>query len=254
MNKKNEFSIGDFSEKTGIPIPTLHYYDELGILRPDKNPSSGHRIYKYQDIITLQKILSLKFLGYSLDETANLLTESSFNMDLNKSLLLHLQAFEKEKEQMEQSIKSIKRVMELVKEEEEIDSTILFSLIHNMRSEPIHEAWMQRQELTDVAKDLSMKSEEEKLTIDKIILQLSNEVKQLYGQPFEDPKVQAMVKAYVEASYSFVGEDSSEKLANIHLENLDIEELRIMAPSPFTEDEEKWLNQAMELYMKKEVL
>ncbi|MEY9972973.1 DNA-binding transcriptional MerR regulator [Lysinibacillus sp. RC46] len=67
MNKDKKFSIGEFSEKTGIPIPTLHYYDEIGLLQPEKNPSSGHRTYYFQDIITLQKIISLKFLGYSLD-------------------------------------------------------------------------------------------------------------------------------------------------------------------------------------------
>jgi len=35
MNNK-KFSIGEFSERTGIPIPTLHYYDEIGILQPEK--------------------------------------------------------------------------------------------------------------------------------------------------------------------------------------------------------------------------
>lgn len=56
MNTDKKFSIGEFSKKTGISIPTLHYYDEIGLLQPEKNPSSGHRIYKYQDIITLQKL------------------------------------------------------------------------------------------------------------------------------------------------------------------------------------------------------
>lgn len=98
MEKDKKFSIGEFSGKTGIPIPTLHYYDEIGLLRPEKNPFSGHRIYKYQDIITVQKILSLKFLGYNLDKIANLLHESSFNVELNDSLSLHLQVLEREKE------------------------------------------------------------------------------------------------------------------------------------------------------------
>ncbi len=60
MNTDKKFSIGEFSKKTGIPIPTLHYYDEIGLLQPEKNPSSGHRIYKYQDIITLQKNYKFK--------------------------------------------------------------------------------------------------------------------------------------------------------------------------------------------------
>lgn len=32
MKKDKKFSIGEFSEKAGIPIPTLHYYDEIGLL------------------------------------------------------------------------------------------------------------------------------------------------------------------------------------------------------------------------------
>ena len=116
----------------------MHYYDEIGLLQPEKNPSSGHRIYKYQDIITLQKIISLKFLGYSLDKVANLLHESSFSVDLNESLSLHLQVLEREQEQIEQSMQVIKRVMKLVEEEEEVDSTVLFSLIYGMNTEHTH--------------------------------------------------------------------------------------------------------------------
>jgi len=134
MNNK-KFSIGEFSERTGIPIPTLHYYDEIGILQPEKNPSSGHRIYNHQDIITLQKIISLKFLGYSLDKVTTLLNESSFNMDLNESLSLHLYALEKEKEQIEQTMRAIKRVINLVEDEGEVDGTVLLSLIYSMSTE-----------------------------------------------------------------------------------------------------------------------
>lgn len=63
MKKETEYNIGDFSEKTGISIRTLHYYDEIGLLSPNKASHSGHRIYVIQDIITLQKIVSIKSLG-----------------------------------------------------------------------------------------------------------------------------------------------------------------------------------------------
>ncbi|HDR4440700.1 TPA: MerR family transcriptional regulator [Bacillus cereus] len=247
MKKDKKFSIGEFSEKAGIPIPTLHYYDEIGLLQPEKNPSSGHRIYKYQDIITLQKILSLKFLGYSLDKVANLLHESSFGVDLNESLSLHLQVLEREKEQIEQAMK---RVMKLVEEECEIDSTVLFSLISGMNTEHTHKEWMKRHELTDIVEELSKKREEDKIALDQTFIQLSKKVTQLYGKPVEDSKVQEMVKEYIEESFSFLSEDLIQKLANTSVEELDMQELENMIPSPFTEDEQKWLNEAMEYYVK----
>ncbi|MDA2037802.1 MerR family transcriptional regulator [Bacillus cereus] len=250
MNTDKKFSIGEFSKKTGIPIPTLHYYDEIGLLQPEKNPSSGHRIYKYQDIITLQKIISLKFLGYSLDKVANLLHESSFGVDLNESLSLHLQVLEREKEQIEQSMQAMKRVMKLVEEEEEVDSTVLFSLIYGMNTEHTHKEWTERHKLTDIVEEISKKSEEDKIALDKTFIHLSKKVKQLYGKPVEDSKVQEMIKEYIEESFSFLNEDLIQKLANTSVEELDMQELENMIPSPFAEDEQKWLNEAMEYYMK----
>ncbi|WP_410986968.1 MerR family transcriptional regulator [Bacillus shihchuchen] len=250
MNTDKKFSIGEFSKKTGIPIPTLHYYDEIGLLQPEKNTSSGHRICKYQDIITLQKIISLKFLGYSLDKVANLLHESSFSVDLNESLSLHLQVLEREQEQIEQSMQVIKRVMKLVEEEEEVDSTVLFSLIYGMNTEHTHKEWTERHKLTDIVEEISKKSEEDKIALDKTFIQLSKKVKQLYGKPIEDSKVQEMIKEYIEESFSFLNEDLIQKLANTSVEELDMQELENMIPSPFAEDEQKWLNEAMEYYMK----
>ncbi|ARZ63157.1 MULTISPECIES: MerR family transcriptional regulator [Bacillus cereus group] len=250
MNTDKKFSIGEFSKKTGIPIPTLHYYDEIGLLQPEKNPSSGHRIYKYQDIITLQKIISLKFLGYSLDKVANLLHESSFSVDLNESLSLHLQVLEREKEQIEQSMQAMKRVMKLVEEEEEVDSTVLFSLIYGMNTEHTHKEWTERHKLTDIVEEISKKSEEDKIALDQTFIQLSKKVKQLYGKPVEDSKVQEMIKEYIEESFSFLNEDLIQKLANTSVEELDMQELENMIPSPFAEDEQKWLNEAMEYYVK----
>lgn len=250
MNKDRKFSIGEFSEKTGLPIPTLHYYDEIGLLQPEKNPSSGHRTYYFQDIITLQKIISLKFLGYRLDKIAILLNESSFNVDLNESLSLHLNALVSEKEKIEQSIQAIKRVIKLLEEEGEIDSTILFSLIYNMKVEHKHEEWIEHHRLTDITEELLIKSAEDKIMLDKTFIQFSKEMKQLYGKPIDDSKVQEMVKNYLDSIFSFLGDDLIQKLANTNLEELDIQELENMTTSPFTEDEQKWFNHALEFYMK----
>lgn len=228
----------------------MHYYDEIGLLRPEKNPTSGHRIYNYQDIITLQNIISLKFLGYSLDKAADLLHESSFNVDLSESLSLHLSALESEKEKIEQSMQAIKRVIKLVEEEVEVDSTVLFSLIYGMNTEHKHKEWMEQHKLTDIMDELSKKSEEDKIALDKTFIQLSKEMKELYGKPVTDSKVQEMVKNYFESIFSFLGEDLIQQLATSNVEELNVQELENMTPSPFTEEEQEWFNQAIEYYMK----
>ena len=59
-----------------------------------------------------------------------------------------------------------------------------------------------------------------------------------------------MVRDYIEASFAFLGEDLMQMLADVDVDELDVQELEELAPSPFTEDEQNWLNQAMEYYMK----
>lgn len=250
MKRKSTYSIGEFSQKTGVSIRTLHYYDEIGLLQPKKHPTSGHRIYNDQDLLTLQKIVSLKFLGYTLEKIASMLNESSFTVELIDTLSHHLLALEQEKERIEQSLTVLKRVMSLLKEEGEVDSTILFTLIHSMQTENIQMEWLEKHMLNDLVEGLSHKSDEEKMALDQTFIQLSKQVQQLYGKPIEDPKVQEMIKNYLEASFSFLGEGLLEELVNADVEEWDIQELEEMAPSPFSEEEEKWLNQAIEYYMK----
>ncbi|QFK71327.1 MerR family transcriptional regulator [Pradoshia sp. D12] len=250
MKGNIEYSIGEFSEKTGIPIRALHYYDEIGLLQPKKNPTSGHRIYRHQDTLTLQKLLSLKFLGYNLVKIAGLLGESSFSDDLNKTLNLHFRALEKEKERIERSMTAVKRVIMILEKEGEVDSTVLFSLIHSTEMDNMQYKWMERHNLSDVAEGIAKKSEEEKLALDQTFIELNKQVKQLYGKPIDHPEVQEVIKMYLEESFAFLGEDLVQNLADADVEELDIQEFEQLAPSPFTENEQKWLNQAIEFYMK----
>ncbi|GAB7388057.1 hypothetical protein BSNK01_18940 [Bacillaceae bacterium] len=55
MEKNRKYSIGEFSKMTRTSVRTLHYYDEIGLLKPAKHPSSGHRMYDDGDIMKLQK-------------------------------------------------------------------------------------------------------------------------------------------------------------------------------------------------------
>lgn len=251
MDKKESFTIGQFSEKTGISVRTLRYYDEIGLLVPAKDSSSGHRIYHHHDILTLHKILSLKFLGYDLDKISSLLQQSSFTEDWNESLSLHLQALQAEKEKIEQSMKAIKRIMAILKEEGEVDSDLLFSLISGLNTEDKQYEWLERHNLKEVTENLKARSEEELIELDKSFVELNKRVKELYGRRVEDAEVQNMIEQYINSTFAFLGEELMQKLADANVEEMEIQEIEQLTPSPFTDEEQTWLNEAMEYYMNK---
>jgi MerR family transcriptional regulator, thiopeptide resistance regulator len=63
-----KIKIGELAKQTGISIRMLHYYDEIELLSPSQRTESGHRLYAEPDIIRLQQIMSLRQLGFSLEE------------------------------------------------------------------------------------------------------------------------------------------------------------------------------------------
>jgi MerR family transcriptional regulator, thiopeptide resistance regulator len=65
---KRHYRTGQFAKKASVTIRTLRYYDQVGLLSPREHTGSGYRLYTDEDLLTLQHILALKFLGFSLDE------------------------------------------------------------------------------------------------------------------------------------------------------------------------------------------
>jgi effector-binding domain-containing protein len=68
--------IGDFSRICQLPVKTLRYYDEVGLLKPvEVDRFTGYRYYGYEQLPRLYRILALKDLGFSLEQIGQLLSE-----------------------------------------------------------------------------------------------------------------------------------------------------------------------------------
>ena len=59
---------GAVAKKMGVTVRTLQHYDKEGLLSPSAMSEGGRRLYTDKDIIKLHQILSLKHLGFSLDD------------------------------------------------------------------------------------------------------------------------------------------------------------------------------------------
>jgi MerR family transcriptional regulator, thiopeptide resistance regulator len=71
--------VGELARRTGLTIRTLHHYDEIGLLKPSLHTEAGHRLYTAKDIARLQQVISLRQLGFSLEEVRDCLTRPDFS-------------------------------------------------------------------------------------------------------------------------------------------------------------------------------
>src|SRR6266849_10248652 len=72
------WKVGELAKETGLTVRTLHHYDEIGLLVPSFHTGSGHRLYAAADVARLQQILSLRYLGFSLEEIRGCLDRPGF--------------------------------------------------------------------------------------------------------------------------------------------------------------------------------
>lgn len=61
-------TVGETAKKMGTTVRTLQYYDKKGLLSPSAVSEGGRRLYTYKDMVRLHEIMSLKTLGFSLED------------------------------------------------------------------------------------------------------------------------------------------------------------------------------------------
>ena len=77
---KKSWKIGELASETGLTVRALHHYDQIGLLKPEQESEGGHRVYSTADVEKLQKIITLKQLGFSLDKIKEAIANPEFSL------------------------------------------------------------------------------------------------------------------------------------------------------------------------------
>src|SRR5262249_29185465 len=67
------YTVKQVSRMSGVSVRTLHFYDELGLLKPAYLGKNGYRFYEEPQLLTLQQILFYRELGVELKRIKNIL-------------------------------------------------------------------------------------------------------------------------------------------------------------------------------------
>jgi DNA-binding transcriptional MerR regulator len=65
-------SISALAEKTGCSVPTIRYYEQIGLLPLARRTSGGHRHYLESDLQRLQTIKRCRDFGFSIEQVREL--------------------------------------------------------------------------------------------------------------------------------------------------------------------------------------
>ena len=76
--KHAPLTVSVMARKTGVSVRTLHFYDEIGLLVPDRS-AKGYRLYGQEHLLRLQQILIGRSFGQSLEDIRQSLDDPAFD-------------------------------------------------------------------------------------------------------------------------------------------------------------------------------
>jgi DNA-binding transcriptional MerR regulator len=123
--------VGELARRTGLTVRTLHHYDEIGLLVPSLKTDGGHRLYTEADVARLQQVLSLRQLGFSLEEAGACLRGAAGFSPL-RTVRLHAERLRARIEQERALCARLDAIAARLEGAEEVSADELLRLIEEM--------------------------------------------------------------------------------------------------------------------------
>ena len=128
-------TVGEVAKKMGVTVRTLQYYDKEGLLSPSAESEGGRRLYTDKDLVALHQILSLKSLGFSLDDIKQRLISLETPADVAYALTEQAEGIRQKIEQLRASLTAIEQLKTEVLQMQTVNFKKYADIIVNLQME-----------------------------------------------------------------------------------------------------------------------
>jgi MerR family transcriptional regulator, thiopeptide resistance regulator len=118
------YTVKQLAKLAGVSVRTLHYYDEIGLLKPSSVGGNGYRHYEEEAALRLQQIRFYRELDLSLEEIKTILGRQEF--DVLTALRSHKQALQGRVERLERLILTVDNTIDYLKGKETMTAKGMF--------------------------------------------------------------------------------------------------------------------------------
>lgn len=196
------YTVKEIAQISGVSVRTLHWYDEVGLLKPAYLGCNGYRYYEEEQLLILQQILFFRELGFELKKIRQVLGRSDF--DKMVALSSHKQLLKNNLEQTKKLIKTIDKTIEHLKGTKKMKEKEMFSGFSKQQQAEYERQIIERfgvqgkahiEESKQNAKKWSKTDEE---NFKKEFVDISKELTRLLEQNFKSStkEVQAVVRRH----------------------------------------------------------
>lgn len=119
-----DYTVKKLADLASVSARTLHFYDEIGLLKPAARGENGYRYYDEAAVLRLQQILFFRELDFSLDEIKDLIDRPGFNV--TSALKAHKIALQRRVDRLKRLIHTVDNTLLHLKGEKKMSKRQLF--------------------------------------------------------------------------------------------------------------------------------
>ncbi len=123
------YKTGQIAKMTNLSERTIRYYDRIGLLKPSTIGENGYRLYTDKDFMKLQKILSLKYLGFSLEDIQSMTMNDNY-ISLQESIDFQKRMIDQKMDNLKIIKKSLIETEEYIQQNKQINWEDILKNIH----------------------------------------------------------------------------------------------------------------------------
>jgi DNA-binding transcriptional MerR regulator len=149
------YTVKKLADLAGVSVRTLHYYDELGLLKPQSRSAGGYRYYGEAEVVRLQQIMFFRELGFNLEDIQRIVSRPDF--DVLAALKSHRTLLLKKKVRLTELLATVEKTIKNLKGEVKMS---IKEYYQGFRDEQIEKY---RQEVRQRWGDKTLKDSEERV-------------------------------------------------------------------------------------------
>src|ERR1700751_3615276 len=118
------YTVKQLAVMSGLTVRTLHFYDEMALLKPAYSKASGYRLYEEPQLLMLQQILFYRELGFELKEIESILGQADF--EKVTALQSHRRVLQKKLARTRTLIETVEKTVNHLKGKKKMKSEEMF--------------------------------------------------------------------------------------------------------------------------------
>lgn len=190
------FTIGELARRTGLPVKTIRFYSDEGLLPPTERTDAGYRLYDAAAMARLELVRTLRELGLGLADVEAALTRSSTVREL---AVRHVEALDEQIRRLRLRRAVLRAVAKRDSELEEVNlMNRLASMSDEERKRLVDEFWDEMVAGLDVDQEFyrRMRSGKPELPDDPTPEQLEAWIE--FAELIQDPSFRALIRSMSE--------------------------------------------------------